>query len=93
MVSRWQRGLKRAEVTLCTGRTADGSRRRTLQLALLVRPPAVAAEFRGRSVPALAERPCGVRGSAPIAARPALSLVHTYELSRPSRDWCARSTA
>lgn len=45
-----------------------------------------------RALRARGQRPlCGVRGSAPSAASAALSLVHTYELSRPSRETCARS--
>lgn len=90
-----ERGLKRAGVTTHTGRTADDPRRRTLQptFGLLGSKPAGAAGLRGSSVQALEERPCGVRGSAPLAALGALSLVHTFELSRPSRDKCLRSLA
>lgn len=94
MVRRWQRGLKRAGLTIRTGRTVDDSCRRTLQLALPAAPSAGASELGDRSVLAPLARACGVWGSAPLgSALPALSLVHTYELSRPSRDWCARSTA
>ena len=61
-------GLKRAGVTTHTGRTADGSRRRTLQPAFsLLGVPAVATEPRGSSVLARFARPCGVWGGAPRA--------------------------
>ncbi len=90
-----ERGLKRAGVTTHTGRTVDDSCRRTLQPAFLSLKwtLAGAAELGDSSVPARFARPCGVRGSAPLApASAAFSLVHTYELSRPLWDTCARGT-
>ena len=80
-------GLKRAGVTTHTGRTADGSRRRTLQPAFsLLGVPAVATEPRGSSVLARFARPCGVWGRAPRAtAPPAPSFLDTNELTRPKR--------
>ena len=47
-----------------------------------------------RALRARGQRPlCGVRGSAPSAASAALSLVHTFELSRPLWETCVRSAA
>jgi hypothetical protein len=90
-----EHGLKRAGVTTHTGRTADDPRRRTLQPAFCacLEQPAGAAGLRGSSVLALEERPCGVRGSAPLAPFGALPLVHTFELSRPLRERCLWSLA
>ena len=84
-------GLKRAGVTTHTGRTADGSRRRTLQPAFsLLGVPAVATEPRGLSVLARLARPCGVWGRAPRATAPsAPSSLDTSELTRPTRRQCA----
>jgi len=87
-----ENGLKRAGVTTLTGRTADGSRRRTLQPAFsLLGVPAVATEPRGSSVLARCARPCGVWGRAPRAtALPALSFLDTTELTRQERRRCTR---